>query len=163
MMAYFAFLERLGVRLELPIERIGDIFTAVVIFGALGAGIAGALERRIGLRIPLIGGILLHLAAILMVIHVEALPAYIAGALLESITLVFLLTFLLTVAAVLDPLGRWAAATGGAFSLSLGAGPYLGGILIETAGFKAVSMLNVVSAIVCAILLWVTTRVQAEQ
>ena len=159
MMAYFAFLERLGVRLDLPIERIGDIFTAVVISGALGAGIAGAIARRIGLRIPLIGGVLLHLAAILMVIHVEALPAYIAGALLESITLVFLLTFLLTVAAVLDPLGRWAAATGGAFSLSLGAGPYLGGLLIETAGFEAVSMLNIASAVVViSILTWVTGR-----
>lgn len=162
MMAYFAFLERLGVRLDLSIEQIGNIFTAVVVSGALGAGIAGVLERRIGLRIPLIGGILLHLTAILMVIHVETLPAYVAGALLESITLVFLLTFLLTVAALLDPLGRWAAATGGAFSLSLGAGPYLGGILIETAGFEAVAMLNVVSAISCAILLWVTTRVQTD-
>lgn len=157
MMAYFAFLERLGARLDLPIERIGDIFTAVVISGAIGAGIAGAMERRLGLRIPLIGGVVLHLAAILTVIHVEALPAYVAGALLESITLVFLLTFLLTVAAVLDPLGRWAAATGGAFSLSLGAGPYLGGVLIETAGFEAVAILNIVSAIVViSILLWVT-------
>ena len=157
MMAYFAFLERLGVRLDLPIERIGNIFTAVVISGAIGAGIAGALEKRLGLRIPLIGGVVLHLAAILMVIHVEAMPAYVAGALIESITLVFLLTFLLTVAALLDPLGRWAAATGGAFSLSLGAGPYLGGVLIETAGFEAVAILNIVSAIVViSILLWVT-------
>ena len=157
MMAYFAFLERLGVRLDLPIERIGNIFTAVVISGAIGAGIAGALEKRLGLRIPLIGGVVLHLAAILMVIHVEAMPAYVAGALIESITLVFLLTFLLTVSALLDPLGRWAAATGGAFSLSLGAGPYLGGVLIETAGFEAVSLLNIVSAaVVISILIWVT-------
>ena len=159
MMAYFAFLERLGVRLDLPIERIGDIFTAVVVAGAIGAGFAGALERRIGLRIPLISGVVLHLAAILMVIQVETLPAYVAGAMLEGITLVFLLTFLLTVAALLDPLGRWASATGGAFSLSLGAGPYLGGMLIETAGFEAVSILNIVSAIVViSMLIWITGR-----
>ena len=78
---------------------------------------------------------------------------------LEGITLVFLLTFLLTVAALLDPLGRWASATGGAFSLSLGAGPYLGGMLIETAGFEAVSILNIVSAIVViSMLIWITGR-----
>ena len=164
MMAYFAFLERLGVRLGLPIERIGDIFTAVVISGAIGAGAAGALERRIGLRIPLIGGVLLHLAAIIMVIHVEALPAYVAGALLESITLVFLLTFLLTVAALLDPLGRWAAATGGAFSLSLGAGPYLGGVLIEAAGFGTLTILNSAGAVaVIFLILWATKDVRADQ
>ena len=164
MMAYFAFLERLGVRLDLPIERIGDIFTAVVISGAIGAGVAGALERRIGLRLPLLGGVLLHLAAIVMVIHVEALPAYVAGALLESITLVFLLTFLLTVAALLDPLGRWAAATGGAFSLSLGAGPYLGGVLIEAAGFEALTILNITGAVaVILLILWVTKYVQSDQ
>lgn len=164
MMAYFAFLERLGVRLDLSIERIGDIFTAVVISGAIGAGIAGALEKRIGLRIPLIGGVLLHLAAIITVIHVEALPAYIAGALLESITLVFLLTFLLTVAALLDPLGRWAAATSGAFSLSLGAGPYLGGVLIEAAGFETLTILNIAGAVVVIFLiLWATKYVRADQ
>ena len=160
MMAYFAFLERLGARLDLSIEQVGDIFTAVVIAGAIGAGIAGALERRVGLRLPLVCGVILHSAAIVTVVQVEVLPAYIAGALLEGITLVFLLTFLLTVAALLDPLGRWAAAAGGAFSFSLGAGPYLGGVLIEKAGFEAVAALNILSAIVVIlILLWVTRRV----
>lgn len=164
MMAYFAFLERLGVRLDLSIERIGDIFTAVVVGGAIGAGIAGVLEKRIGLRLPLAGGVILHATAISVVVQVEVLPVYIAGALLEGITLVFLLTFLLTTAALLDPLGRWAAATGGAFSLSLGAGPYLGGVLIEAAGFEALTILNSAGAVVVIFLiLWATKYVRADQ
>ena len=96
--------------------------------------------------------------------NIEVLPVYIAGALLEGITLVFLLTFLLTVAALLDPLGRWAAATGGAFSLSLGAGPYLGGVLIEAAGFEALTILNIAGAVVVIFLiLWATKYVRADQ
>lgn len=160
MMAYFAFLERLGVRLDLSIERIGDIFAGVVIVGAFGAAIAGALGNRIGVRLPLICGVVLHSTAIVLVLQFVSLPAYIVGALIEGITLVFILTFQFTVAALLDPLGRWAAAAGGAFSLSLGVGPYLGGVLIEVAGFGALTILNIVSAIlVIVILLWVTRHI----
>ena len=154
MMAYFAFIERLGVRLDLSIERIGNIFAGVVIAGAVGAGIAGALENRIGVRLPLIGGVLIHSAAMILALQVVALPAYIGGVLLEGVAFVFTLTFQFAAAASLDPYGRWAAAAGGAFALSLGVGPYLGGLLIEAAGFGALTALTLVSMVVVIALFW---------
>jgi predicted MFS family arabinose efflux permease len=158
MMAYFAFIERLGVRLDLSIERIGDIFAGVVIAGALGAGIAGALENRIGFRLPLIGGVLTHSAAMILALQVVTLPAYIGGVLLEGVAFVFTLTFQFAAAASLDPCGRWAAAAGGAFALSLGVGPYLGGLLIEAAGFGALTVLTLVCTVVAITLFWSATN-----
>ena len=154
MMAYFAFTERLGVRLELSIERIGDIFAGVVIAGAVGAAIAGALGNRIGFRLPLIVGVLIHSAAMIVALQVVTLPAYIGGVMLEGLAFVFTLTFQFAAAASLDPYGRWAAAAGGAFSLSLGVGPYLGGVLIEAAGFSALTVLTVVCTVVVIALFW---------
>ncbi len=154
MMAYFAFIERLGVRLDLSIERIGDIFAGVVIAGAAGAGIAGALETRIGFRLPLIGGVLIHSAAMIVALQFVTLPAYVGGVMLEGLAFVFTLTFQFAAAAALDPYGRWAAAAGGAFALSLGVGPYLGGVLIEAAGFGALTVLTVVCTVVVIALFW---------
>jgi predicted MFS family arabinose efflux permease len=154
MMAYFAFVERLGVRLNLSIEEIGNIFAWVVLGGAFGAGIAAMLENRFGLMKPLIVGILLHSAAMIIAIKIISLPAYIIGTVLEGITLVYTLTFLFAIAASLDHHGRWAAAAGGAFSLSLGVGPYLGGAIIELFGFGALTILITISTLTILSLLW---------
>lgn len=158
MMSYFAFVERLGVHLDLSIEQIGNIFAWVVLGGALGAGIAGMLESRFGLVLPLMIGILLHSTSMIIAIEVISLPAYIFGTVLEGITLVYTLTFLFAIAASFDRYGRWAAAAGGAFSLSLGIGPYLGGALIEAFGFGALTVLILITSLVNFTLLWWISR-----
>lgn len=154
MMAYFAFVERLGVRLDLSIEQIGNIFAWVVLGGALGAGIAAMLESRFGLVLPLMIGIALHATSMIIAIQIISLPAYIIGTVLEGITLVYTLTFLFAMAASFDRYGRWAAAAGGAFSLSLGVGPYLGGAIIELFGFGALTLLVVICTLTNFTLLW---------
>ncbi len=154
MMSYFAFVERLGVRLDLSIEQVGNIFAWVVLGGALGAGIASMLESRFGLMKPLLIGILLHSTAMIIAIEIISLPAYITATVLEGITLVYTLTFLFAMAASFDRFGRWAAAAGGAFSLSLGIGPYLGGATIEFFGFGALTVLIIIGTLTILILLW---------
>jgi predicted MFS family arabinose efflux permease len=158
MMAYFTFVERLGVRLQLSIEEIGNIFAWVVLGGALGAGMAAVIENRFGLVKPLMIGILLHSICMIVTIQVVTLPAYIAGSILEGVSSVFVLTLLFALAASLDRFGRWAAAAGGAFSISLGIGPYLGGVIIEFAGFAALSVLIVICTIIIFFLLWWIVR-----
>ena len=158
MMAHFAFVERLGTRLDLSIQQIGNIFAGVVIIGALGAAIAGALENRIGVRLPLMAAVVLHSSSTVMVLEVVSLPAYVAGTLLEGLVFVFMLTFQFAAAALLDPFGRWAAAAGGAFSLSLGVGPFVGGTLIEAGGFRALTLLVIVSTLVVLVFFWYGAR-----
>ena len=147
MMAYFPFIERLGVRLDLSLERIGEIFTIVVVAGGVGAGFAAVLETRIGVVAPLVGSLLLHSAAMILAIEVATLPAYVVGAVLEAVSFSFCVTFQFSLAAMLDRHGRWAAAAGGSLALGLGVGPYLGGALIESAGYSALSVLIVVTTI----------------
>ena len=154
MNAYFPFIERLGVRLDLSLERIGEIFTVVVVAGAVGAGTAGAIGTRFGILVPLIGSFLLHAAAMILVIEIASLPAYIIGALLEGASFSFSLTFQFSLAAMLDRYGRWAAAAGGTLSFSFGFGPYLGGLLIENLGFSALSILIIVTTIPAMAAFW---------
>ncbi len=90
----------------------------------------------------------------ILALQVVTLPAYIGGVLLEGVAFVFTLTFQFAAAASLDSYGRWAAAAGGAFSLSLGVGPYLGGVLIEAAGFGALTVLTLGSTVVVITLFW---------
>lgn len=163
MMAYFAFVERLGVRLELSTGQIGNIFAWVVLGGAAGAGIAAALDKRFGLVKPLILGILVHSSSMILALQLVTLPAYVLGTVLEGITLVYILTFFFALAARLDPFGRWAAAAGGAFSLSLGAGPYLGGLIIQYAGFGALTLLIVICTLtVLTLLAWIARHSQMD-
>ena len=147
MMAYFPFIERLGVRLDLSLERIGEIFTIVVVAGGVGAGFAAVLETRIGVVAPLVSSLLLHSAAMILAIEVATLPAYVVGAVLEAVSFSFCVTFQFSLAAMLDRHGRRAAAAGGSLALGLGVGPYLGGALIESAGYSALSVLIVVTTI----------------
>jgi predicted MFS family arabinose efflux permease len=159
MMAYFVFVERLGDRLGLSIESIGNIIAWVVLCGSIGAAIAFILEDRFGLMKPLVIGITLHSATMITVIQVQAIPVYVVVTILEAITMVFTLTVLFSIAAKLDNRGRWAAAAGGAFSLSLGVGPYLGGAIIELAGFGALNMLIIICTLIIYFLLyWISRR-----
>ena len=163
MMAYFAFVERLGVRLGLSIEQVGNIFAWVVLAGAFGAGLAGLLENRFGHILPLIVGLFVHSSAMIVAIEIVSLPAYIVATLLEGFTLVYSLTFLFALSASLDRHGRWAAAAGGAFSLSLGVGPFIGGTIIEFASFSAISVLIIFSTLTTfALLAWIATQISSK-
>jgi MFS family permease len=159
MMAYFAFLERLARSVGFSLSQVGILFAGVSIAGALGAALAGMLGNRYGLVRPLLGSTVLHAAAIILAVTSHFKWLFVAGAMGEGFTFMYLLAYQLATAATLDRRGRWAAAAAGAMIGSTGLGPYAGGALIAVYGFAALGWLSAVAnAFAVAGFAWVATR-----
>jgi len=148
MMAYYAFVERLGQHVGFSLEQVGVLFSAIAGAGALGAGIAGLVGARQGLLRPLLAGTLVHAAVVVLAVNTDSRLLFAAGAIAEGFSFMYLLAYMLAVAAALDPAGRWAAAAGGAFVASTGIGPYAGGALITLRGFSGIGWLMLLSTAV---------------
>jgi predicted MFS family arabinose efflux permease len=142
MMAYFAFLERLGQRVGFSLSDVGLLFAAVSFAGAAGAGLAGLLGTRFGLLWPLLVGTALHACAIVMAVSAGSKPMFAVAVVGEGVTFMYLLAYQLAVAATFDAKGRWAAAASGAMIGSTGGGPYIGGALITAHGYASLSALT---------------------
>src|SRR5690606_32264268 len=158
MMAYFAFVERLGQRAGMPLSAIGILFSCMSLLGAVGAGVAGWMGSRFGLIRPLVAGTVLHALAIVIAVLAENQAQFAVGAVAESFTFMYLLTYQLALAAKLDVHGRWAAAASGALLGSTGAGPWLGGALIMSFGYPALAWLVAVCTIPAVVAIFVVRR-----
>jgi predicted MFS family arabinose efflux permease len=143
MMAYFAFVERLGQHLGFTLKEVGILFAGISIAGAAGAGLASTLQARFGLIAPLLLGTALHTTAIVVAVESQSRLMFAVGAVGEGFTFMYLLAYQLAVAATFDRDGRWAAAASGAMIGSTGIGPYVGGAIIGAYGFTALSALNI--------------------
>ena len=147
MMAYFAFIERLGQRAGFSLSDIGLLFAAISFSGAMGAGLAATLGTRFGLIGPLIAGTSLHAIAIVIAVVTESKLLFAVGVISEGFTFMYLLTYQFAVAATFDNRGRWAAAASGAMIGSTGIGPYLGGAFITTFGYSSLTWLLLITTI----------------
>ncbi|GAA1516381.1 MFS transporter [Kribbella lupini] len=107
--------------------------------------VAGALGDRYGHRRFVLWGYVGFGAASVVCALAQALPMVIAGRAIQGVCAAFMLpgTLALLIAAAPDERGRtvglWAAVGGAA----LPAGPLLGGVLVDLAGWRAVFWLNV--------------------
>ncbi|MCY3814610.1 MAG: MFS transporter, partial [Gammaproteobacteria bacterium] len=64
--AVWSFVERAGARAEFDGSATGAVLSVAVLFGGAGSFAAGALSDRLGKSIPLIGVVLLYLAAMVL-------------------------------------------------------------------------------------------------
>ncbi len=163
MMAYFAFVERLGQRAGFTLEAVGYLFAGICVSGALGAGLAGVLGERLGLLGPLVFGTVLHSIAIVVAVDVMNPALFVVGAIGEGFTFMYLLAYQLAAAAALDSTGRWAAATSGAFLVSTGVGPFVGGVLIAGYGFQGLGVLNVAAPLLAIALFALAMRMRPSR
>ena len=141
MMGFFTFVAGLGERQQIDPAHIAQIFAAQQV-----ASVAGAwLAARFCLRAGLAGGILLatalHSAVIALAVWGEGTWPFAIGVVGEGLSFLFLLPALLTLAALLDPTGRWAAAANGALFLATGLAPAVVGTLIVRFGHDAIGWL----------------------
>lgn len=156
MMAYFAFIERLGQRVGFSLSDIGLLFAAISFSGALGAGLAAILGNRFGLIGPLVTGTSLHAISIMVAIATESKLLFAVSSISEGLTFMYLLSYLFAVAAMFDTKGRWAAAASGTLIGSTSIGPYVGGALITSFGYFSLIWLFFFATIpAIAIFIWV--------
>tara|TARA_R110000868_G_scaffold408964_2_gene693446 strand:- start:25798 stop:26727 length:930 start_codon:yes stop_codon:yes gene_type:complete len=161
MMAYYAFIERLGARLELSLEAIGLILTGMMVGSAVGAGCAAFLGQRVGIVKPLLLVTTLHALVVVVAVVTTQRWLFACAVIGQGLLYMFMFPFLLALAAKLDIAGRWAAAASGASFLSFGVGPLVGGWLILQWGYEAITWLMIAATILCLLIfLWVGRRIE---
>lgn len=139
--ALWVYQERIGKSLGLGPEQIGAILGASVLAGAVGAGLAGVVKRRLGLLLPQLIGFGTALVATLLMVYGTSVPAFIVTAGLIHLVWFFCLPYLLSMAAELDPSGRLAGLGNSAIFVGQGLGPFAAAMVVGTGDFRSVGWL----------------------
>jgi MFS family permease len=127
-------------RIGLEQAHLGEATVGAVFALGLGAGLtgvlaAGALGARLGRAVPIGGGTVLIAACIALSACATDLGSFAAGEIAWNTLYPVVLSYLIGLAASLDPRGRWAVLVGSASSLGTAAGPLTGSVLSAQAGF----------------------------
>ena len=129
-------------RIGLEQAHLGEATVGAVFALGLGAGLAGvlaagALGARLGRAVPIGGGTVLIAVCIALSACATDLGSFAAGEIAWNTLYPVVLSYLIGLAASLDPRGRWAVLVGSASSLGTAAGPLTGSVLSAQAGFPA--------------------------
>ncbi|MHC4137633.1 MAG: MFS transporter [Planctomycetota bacterium] len=131
------FAERIGRSLGIEGETLGWLLGGSLAAGLVGAGAAERLGTRFGYVRPLLLGLWGTALAGWGMANAGAPATLFATTVAKNVTILFFFPYLLGVAAAVDRTGRTAAAVTGTMPLGVAAGPWLGGLVVEAAGFSA--------------------------
>ncbi|MFE6818720.1 MFS transporter [Streptomyces sp. NPDC057677] len=134
---------------------VGAVFAAALGAGLLGVTAAGALGSRLGRAVPIGVGTVAIAACVLLSSSARDLASFATGEILWNACYPVVLSYLLGLAASLDPRGRWAVLVGAASSLGVACGPLAGSLLSEGAGYPGMG------TVLCALLLLVAMPMTA--
>ncbi|AEY89306.1 transmembrane efflux protein [Streptomyces hygroscopicus subsp. jinggangensis 5008] len=116
---------------------VGAVFAVALGAGLLGVVGAGALGPRLGRALPIGAGSALIAGCVALSAAATDLPAFAAGEIAWNLLYPVVLSYVIALAASLDPRGRWTVLVGSASSLGTAAGPLAGSVLAAGAGFPA--------------------------
>ncbi|MFB7589867.1 MFS transporter [Streptomyces sp. NPDC056169] len=134
---------------------VGAVFAAALGAGLAGVTAAGALGSRLGRAVPIGVGTAVIGACVLLSSAAGSLASFATGEILWNAVYPVVLSYLLGLAASLDPRGRWAVLVGSASSLGVACGPVVGSLLSESAGYTGMGV------VLCALLLLVAVPMTA--
>ncbi|GAB2942980.1 MFS transporter [Streptomyces heilongjiangensis] len=129
---------------------VGAVFAAALGAGLLGVIGAGALGARLGRALPIGGGTALIAGCIALSASANDLTSFATGEIAWNVLYPVVLSYLIGLAASLDPRGRWAVLVGSASSLGTAAGPLTGSLLSAHAGFPAMGAILAVGLLLIA-------------
>ncbi|MGW2747881.1 MFS transporter [Streptomyces sp. NPDC001450] len=127
-------------RIGLDQAHLTEVTVGAVFAVALGAGLvgvvgAGALGPRLGRAVPIGVGTALIAGCIALSASATDLTSFAGGEIAWNLVYPVVLSYVIGLAASLDPRGRWAVFVGSAASLGAAAGPLAGSMLAAWAGF----------------------------
>lgn len=138
---------------------VGAVFAMALGAGLLGVIGASALGARFGRALPIGGGTALIAGCIALSAAATDLTTFAAGEIAWNALYPVVLSYLIGLAACLDPRGRWAVLIGSASSLGTAAGPVTGSLLSTHAGYPTMgAILAVGLLLITAPMTWVAVR-----
>ncbi|MER6694107.1 MFS transporter [Streptomyces minutiscleroticus] len=136
-----------GVSSRIGTEQAGlsEVTVGAVFAIALGAGLvgvlgAGALGARLGRALPIGVGTALIAGSVLVSARADGLAGFAGGEIAWNTLYPIVLSYLMGLAASLDPRGRWAVLAGSASSLGTACGPLAGSLLSAAAGYPGMGL-----------------------
>ncbi|EKX68062.1 MFS transporter [Streptomyces ipomoeae] len=129
---------------------VGAVFATALGAGLLGVIGAGALGARLGRALPIGGGTALIAGCIALSASATDLTTFATGEIAWNVLYPVVLSYLIGLAASLDPRGRWAVLIGSASSLGTAAGPLTGSLLSTCAGFPTMGTILAVGLLLIA-------------
>jgi predicted MFS family arabinose efflux permease len=158
--ALWVYQERIGKTIGIPPATIGMILGLSVLSGAVGAGLAGMIGRRIGnlsAQVISFGG---AIVATLLMVYGSELAAYALTACVLMLVWFFGLTYMLAMAAQMDSTGRLPGLANAAIFVGQGLGPAIGAVAIGAGNFRNVGWAAAVVYLIGLVLaIVVTSRV----
>ncbi|MEU2154249.1 MFS transporter [Streptomyces sp. NPDC019396] len=134
---------------------VGAVFAVALGAGLTGVIGAGAVGSRLGRAVPIGVGTALIGGCIVVSSSARGLVGFATGEVLWNLFYPVVLSYLLGLAASLDPRGRWAVLVGAASSLGVACGPMTGSLLSERTGYPVMGL------VMCAMLLLVAVPMSA--
>ncbi|GKQ37144.1 sugar MFS transporter [Streptomyces sp. A012304] len=130
---------------------VGVIFAVALGAGLLGVLGAGALGARLGRALPIGGGTVLIAGCVVLSASATGPATFAAGEIAWNALYPIVLSYLIGLAASLDPRGRWAVLVGSTSSLGTAAGPLTGSLLSAHAGFPVMGWVLGAALLVVAV------------
>ncbi|MET7514898.1 MFS transporter [Streptomyces sp. NPDC005480] len=132
---------------EITVGAVFAVALGTALVGVLGAG---ALGSRLGRAAPIGAGTALIAGCIVVSARADDLASFATGEIAWNTLYPVVLSYLIGLAASLDPRGRWAVLVGSAASLGTACGPLTGSVLSQTAGYPAMGTTLAVAVLVLA-------------
>ncbi|GAA4293567.1 MFS transporter [Streptomyces venetus] len=130
---------------------VGAVFAVALVAGLTGVLAAGALGARLGRAVPIGAGTVLIAGCIVLSASATDLTSFATGEIAWNTLYPVVLSYLIGLAASLDPRGRWAVLVGSASSLGTAAGPLTGSVLSAQAGFPVMGTILAAGLLVIAL------------
>ncbi|MCX4748954.1 MFS transporter [Kitasatospora sp. NBC_01287] len=115
-------------------RALGLVFAVALAGGLLGVLASGALGSRIGRVLPLGLGTAAIAACVALSAAARSAVGFAGGEVLWNVLYPLVLTYLIGLAAELDPAGRWTVLVGSASALGVAGGPLTGATLLTDLG-----------------------------
>lgn len=131
----FPFVERMGIERGYGASLVAGVLASIGFANLIPSPLAALLEKRLRPERAIVGGVLLHMALVLLVTQVDRLEVYVPLVAILTAPMLFVHTFLFGLMARLDPSGRAVAATPAMLMIGSAVGPALGGTLLVTFGY----------------------------
>ncbi|MFR0352518.1 MFS transporter [Streptomyces sediminimaris] len=136
---------------HLPEATVGVVFAAALGAGLLGLTVAGAVGPRFGRAVPVGAGTAVIAGCVVLSASATDLTTFAGGEIAWNLLYPVVLSYVIGLAAFLDPRGRWAVLVGSASSLGTAAGPLTGSVLAARAGFTVMGVVLALGLLVVAV------------
>ncbi|MFD5633173.1 MFS transporter [Streptomyces sp. NPDC127077] len=131
--------------------KVGAVFAVALGAGLLGTIGAGTLGPRLGRAVPIGLGTALIAGCIALSAAATDLTSFATGEIAWNTLYPVVLSYVIGLAASMDPRGRWAVLVGSASSLGTACGPLTGSLLSERAGYPAMGAVLAAGLLVVAV------------